>query len=37
MKRFSATNPASIRGLLFQRGLSKTLEYFCTFSVFSFK
>jgi hypothetical protein len=27
--------PCSIRSLLFSQGFRRTLEYFCTFSVFS--
>jgi hypothetical protein len=41
MKRFatdvSRNSFASIRSLLLTRGFGKTLEYFCTFSVFSVK
>jgi hypothetical protein len=39
MKKRSAKNAEivaySIRSLLFSQGFGKTLEYFCTFSVFS--
>lgn len=39
MKLFAKDNkevaPGSIRNMLFTQGLGGTLEYFCTFSVFS--
>ncbi len=41
MNRFSAEtlekNLISIHSLLFKHGFGKTLEYFCTISVFSIK